>query len=920
MVWAVAASWLLSASCSSDGATTLFSDATDTAAIDGNGDVGPTDLATADGDVPALPDFVPEDADWKWIDEKEELPGDATADGKDHAVLPDGDSEGPAPDTTTCKDEGLFGCPCKTNGDCSSGWCVETPNGYVCSEICVEECPEGWHCAMVSDFPDVTYACVPEHAKLCRPCQSDQECQGIKVGTKVLCVALGPAGNFCGGDCSEDGSPCPEGYSCKDATSVEGAAAKQCVPDSGECECSPLAVEMGLSTACFQSNAFGKCTGKRVCEPDGLTPCDAAKPAAETCNSKDDDCNGVVDDNLIQEECDITNIFGTCKGKVLCVGGAPVCQGKEPAAETCDGLDNNCDGTPDDGYTDCDKDGIADCVETDDDADGWPDAADNCPCLVNPGQENFDADGQGDACDLDDDNDGVPDTEDCEPKNPKVIPGGAEQCNGLDDDCDGTTDEGYLDSDQDGEADCIDGDDDGDGLPDMLDNCPMIPNQDQKDTDFDKQGDVCDPDDDGDGTPDAQDCAPLDKNSYPGGPELCDCKDNNCDGKADENYPDSDKDGKADCCEDDTDGDGIPNGMDNCPMNSNPDQLNTDGDLQGDECDIDDDNDGVIDVLDCAPKQVKAFPNAPEVCDGVDNDCDGTVDNNFPDTDKDGLANCVDPDDDGDGVADVLDKCPFIADPLQLDTDKDGFGDACDGDDDGDGDFDLTDCAPLDPKINHQAQEFCNGADDNCDGIADNEGATGCMPIFPDGDGDGFGVTGEELCMCAPEPPYSAFQGGDCDDVNAKVNPSAAEICNGLDDNCDGKIDPINAGGCTKYYQDADGDGVGVAGPSQCLCKAAAPYTSPKTGDCAPNDPTVYPGAPELCDNKDNDCDGKPEPACKPSKIAPLFVAAGLSAKPAGAMAVTAGVGVYDASEVLKNGQGSTVQSGNLCSTVVKPK
>jgi len=708
------------------------------------------------------------------------------------------------------------------------------------------------------------------------------------------------------------------GFDCKSVTSIEGTEAKQCVPSAKECKCSPLAVELELSTDCYVNNEHGKCFGERKCGEDGLSDCDAATPAAETCNAKDDDCDGVADDDLVQEECDITNVFGTCKGKVLCVGGAPVCQGKEPAAETCDGLDNNCDGKADEGYTDCDSDGIADCIEVDDDADGWPDGADNCPCKPNADQSNLDADGLGNACDPDDDNDFEPDETDCAPLNPKVFPTAIEVCNGVDDDCDEQLDEGSLDSDGDKIADCVDDDDDADTLPDAFDNCPLLPNLDQKDTDFDKQGDLCDQDDDGDGFSDGDDCGPTDKSMYPNGPELCDCKDNNCNGKPDETYPDTDKDGIADCCEDDTDGDGIVNGQDNCPLNPNTDQLNTDGDLQGDECDMDDDNDTVIDPVDCAPKEVKAFPGAFEICDGVDNDCDGTTDNNFADTDKDGAANCVDPDDDGDGALDIVDKCPSIPDPLQTDTDKDGLGNACDGDDDGDGDFDLTDCAPLDPLINHNTPEVCNGSDDNCDGMPDDAGAQGCIPLFPDADGDEFGASGEDICMCTPDGVYTAFQGGDCDDLDELVNPVIVETCNGKDDNCDSKVDPLNASGCTKYYQDADGDGVGVTGPTQCLCKPLAPYSSTKTGDCAPNDPAIFPGNKEVCDQKDNDCNPATEETCVPSAIQPLFISAGGSSTGA-KYNVTCALGAFDGSTKLKNASGKTAQSGLLSTSVVEP-
>ena len=82
------------------------------------------------------------------------------------------------------------------------------------------------------------------------------------------------------------------------------------------------------------------------------------------------------------------------------------------------------------------------------------------------------------------------------------------------------------------------------------------------------------------------------------------------------------------------------------------------------------------------------------------------------------------------------------------------------------------------------------------------------------------------------------------------------EACNGLDDDCDGETDE-SAVGCREFYLDEDQDGVGGE-TMKCLCgrDEVGGYTSEDTGDCNDLDETVYPGASEVCDSADNDCDG----------------------------------------------------------------
>ncbi len=257
----------------------------------------------------------------------------------------------------------------------------------------------------------------------------------------------------------------------------------------------------------------------------------------------------------------------------------------------------------------------------------------------------------------------------------------------------------------------------------------------------------------------------------------------------------------------------------------------------------DDDNDGYTGTDgDCDESNPSVNPAATEICDAVDNNCNGIIDEGF-DSDNDGFTSCSGDCDDTNeliypGAEDVEDD---------VDNDCDGVIDE-NSDDDGDGVTPAEgDCDDTNINVGPNQVEVCNGLDDNCneeidEGFdLDNDGYASCAgdcddlnaeinpgiideidgidndcddSIDEDGDADGDGVSPAD---------------GDCDDTNPAVGPSQLEFCNGIDDNCNGMVDE---------NFDADGDGFATC-----------------AGDCDDLDGLIYPGAEEINDGEDNDCD-----------------------------------------------------------------
>ncbi len=376
---------------------------------------------------------------------------------------------------------------------------------------------------------------------------------------------------------------------------------------------------------------------------------------------------------------------------------------------------------------------------------------------------------------------------DCDDSLAAVHPEATERCNGLDDDCDGVTDE-----------------------PDAIDAVPWF----------------ADADADGQVDPDVQrlacqasagwlpagaqvDCDDGDGSIHVGATERCNGIDDDCDGQVDEEdavdlvtwYRDADGDGYGDpqlnqiACH-------APSGW----VEPGPD-------------------------ADCDDSQASIHPGARELCNGYDDDCNGMIDEDS-----------------------AFDSVPWYAD-----TDGDRFGDAR---------ISVLSCRPpqgyvsspgdcddLRASAHLGAPELCNGVDDNCDGVVDEDQAEDAGSWFVDHDGDHFGDPAKPRRACKLPRGHSATA-GDCDDSRRSVHPEAVEVCNGLDDDCDGATDEPDADDAFTWYPDDDHDGYGDGSQPVDACYQPTGHVSLR-GDCDDANPGVHPGAGEERDGIDNDCDGQ---------------------------------------------------------------
>jgi len=518
---------------------------------------------------------------------------------------------------------------------------------------------------------------------------------------------------------------------------------------------------------------------------------------------------------------------------LLCAGLAgceeaplpPEVEGDEPG-ECADGTDNDQDGA-----ADCDDEGCAvdaactgdddDTADDDDSAGDDDDSAgdddDSAGDDDDSAGDDDDSASSGEHC-IDSDEDGFCLEVDCDDNTAAINPDAAETCDDVDNNCNGQVDEDAIDT----ESFYLDADNDGYGaahlsregceapagfVPNSLDcddlSAAVYPGAtevcDEQDNDCDTlidEEDAAPPtwysDFDGDsfGNPtnsvtaclappsyisESTDCDDLDASTYPGATEICDGTDNNCDLSIDEGvtttfFGDSDGDGYGDS------GDPVQACFQPPGASSNQ--------------------------LDCDDSQPSAHPGGIELCDGIDNDCDSSVDDS-----------------------------PLDAGTWYTDADIDGFGNIATG---------TTACTQIPGTVGNGLDcddgnvaafpgnpEVCDGADNNCNSATD----------------ESFDEDGDNVTTCGPDGDPATTADNDCDD-NAATGPGNFpgnnESCDGADNNCNGLLD--------------DGFDLDIDGVTTCGLDGNPATTG--DNDCDDTEDQSYPGNMEICDGIDNDCSG----------------------------------------------------------------
>ncbi|WP_158623848.1 MopE-related protein [Corallococcus llansteffanensis] len=553
--------------------------------------------------------------------------------------------------------------------------------------------------------------------------------------------------------------------------------------------------------------------------------CDDSSPertpgAEELCDGLDNDCDGQVDEGVCTvwyRDAD-GDSFGNANDSrrdatrpAGYVADATDCDDTRSnvspqASEVCDGLDNNCEGSVDEGvgalwYRDADGDGHGD-LGTSAAACGQP-----AGFVSNAG--------------------------DCNDTNAAIRPGATEVCDSVDNNCNGAVDEGvkstfYRDADGDGfgtsslstqacsqpagyasnASDCNDSS--SSIRPGAAEVCDSVDNNCNGSVD-EGVGTTWYRDADGDGygnasqstlacsqpsgyVSNAGDCNDSSSSIRPGVAEVCDSVDNNCNGAVDE--------GVGSTWYRDADGDGHGNASQSTVACSQPSGY-------------------VSNASDCNDSNGGIRPGATEVCDGVDNNCNGSVD--------EGVGSIYYRDADGDGFGTSSLSTQACSQPA-------GYA------------SNASDCNDSNASIRPGATEVCDSVDNNCNGSVD-EGVGSTW--YRDADGDGYGNPSQPTLACS-QPSGYVSNAGDCNDSSSSIRPGAAEVCDSVDNNCNGSVDE---GAGSTWYRDADGDGYGNSSQSTVACSQPSGYVS-NASDCNDSSSSIRPGAAEVCDGVDNNCNG----------------------------------------------------------------
>ncbi len=795
----------------------------------------------------------------------------------------------------------------------------------------------------------------------------DNDCDGeVDDGAADATVWYADADNDGSGDPAQPVTACdaPTGFVAVAGDCNDADAAYH--PDAVEDDCTDPA-----DYNCDGSSGFADDDGDGAPACEDCDDADGARHpgAVEVCNGEDDDCNSVVDDSadatvwyedgdadgygtdVTLSACDQPEGYAAVAGD--CNDDAPDVHPSASEENCADPTDYNCDGSV--GYADADGDGLAACEECDDSNPAtYPGATESCNGEDDNCDGAIDEDTSVDALTFYADGDAdtfgdaatpttacaapagyVSDATDCDDSDGTEFPGADERCDGDDDDCDGEVDEAsaidaptwYADADADGY---------GDAAAAVI-ACSV------------SAGYVAD----------ATDCDDTDGTEFPGADERCDGDDDDCDGEVDEDsavdastwYADLDGDGYGDAANaavsclvpagftaddqdcDDTDGAVSPAGDERCNgLDDNCDGTVDEGsalDALSWYADSDGDGFGDADIVvlaceepaaysafstDCDDGDAAEYPGAPETCDGDDDNCDGTVDEDsavdaatwYADADTDGYGNaavadvaCTRPagfvpdatdcndadvavnpaatevcdgantDEDCSGLADDGDPAATGMTDWYADLDADGYGDAAEHlslcDEPSDYVTDATDCDDGDDAEFPGADELCDGDDDDCDGDIDEDSAIDALTWYGDGDGDGYGDA-LTITMACDAPSGFVADDTDCNDARAAVNPGATEVCDPLDvdEDCTGTADDADAGvtGRSTWYADSDGDTYGALGVTRLACSAPVGYTA-DSADCNDAVAAVNPGATEECDplDVDEDCSGAADDA-----------------------------------------------------------